>query len=484
MRENALHAIDKSNFAPPPRSASTAFRIASVAALGGLLFGYDSAVVNGAVAAIESRFQVAPTLLGFVVASALLGAALGSMLAGRIADQYSRLTTMRAAAIMFTLSAVGTGFAANIEVLVFFRIVGGIGVGLASVIGPAYISEISPAQIRGRLGSLQQLAIVSGIFISLLTDYAIADLAGGSQESWLGLEAWRWMFLTMCVPAVAYFMLTLTIPESPRHLIAKGHIDEAKRILSNLLGNDGLDLKVEQIQATLTNERRASFRDLKGPTFGLMPIVWIGIGLSVFQQFVGINVIFYYSSVLWQTVGFTEDKSLLITVISSAINIVTTFIAISCIDRVGRRPLLIVGSVGMCVTLATLAFIFGTASVVTIDGSAMPQLTGMQGVVALIAANLFVVAFGFSWGPVVWVLLGEAFPNRIRAVGLSVAAGAQWVANWLITVSFPVLKDFSLGISYGFYAMCAFLSLLFVLRWVKETKGMELEDAGPKWITP
>ncbi|MFC0447551.1 sugar porter family MFS transporter [Rhodococcus jostii] len=458
------------------QGTSVPVRIAAVAALGGLLFGYDSAVINGAVSAIEGKFQVESALLGFAIASALLGAAAGAMLAGRIADRYGRLVTMRAAALMFLLSAIGTGFAANVEILVTFRIVGGIGVGLASVIAPAYIAEISPARVRGRLGSLQQLAIVTGIFVSLLVDYALAAVAGGSQEElWFGLEAWRWMFLAMCVPALAYGLLSLTIPESPRYLIAQGRLGEARGILAVLLGEKGLDLKIESIRSSLASETQPSIRDLKGSAFGLMPIVWIGIGLSVFQQFVGINVIFYYSSVLWQAVGFDEGSSLQITVITSVVNIATTLIAIAYIDRVGRRPLLIIGSAGMAVTLATMAFIFGTASTTVVNGVTTPQLTGLQGPIALVAANLFVVAFGMSWGPVVWVLLGEAFPNRIRAAALSLAAGAQWAANWLITVTFPSMKDFSLGISYGFYAVCAVLSLVFVLRWVKETKGVELE---------
>ncbi|MDV6278172.1 sugar porter family MFS transporter [Rhodococcus erythropolis] len=455
---------------------SAPIRITAIAALGGLLFGYDSAVINGAVSAIESRFQVDSALLGFAIASALLGAAAGAMSAGRIADRYGRLVAMRAAALMFLLSAVGAGFATNVEMLVTFRIVGGIGVGLASVIAPAYIAEISPAQVRGRLGSMQQLAIVTGIFFSLLVDYAFTTLAGGSQEIlWVGIEAWRWMFLAMCVPALAYGLLSLTIPESPRYLIAQGHFYEARSVLAALVGENGLDQRFASIRSSLERETQPSIRDLKGTSFGLMPIVWIGIGLSVFQQFVGINVIFYYSSVLWQAVGFDESSSLQITVMTSVVNIATTLIAIVYIDRVGRRPLLIVGSVGMAVTLATMAFIFGTASTIVVDGVTTPQLNGLQGPIALVAANLFVVAFGMSWGPVVWVLLGETFPNRIRAAALSLAACAQWAANWLITVTFPSMKDFSLGIAYGFYAVCAVLSLVFVLRWVKETKGLELE---------
>jgi SP family sugar:H+ symporter-like MFS transporter len=290
---------------------------------------------------------------------------------------------------------------------------------------------------------------------------------------WFGLEAWRWMFLSMSIPAIVYGVLSLTIPESPRHLVAKGHLDKARAVLRELLGDIHIDEKIEQIQSTLRQETTPSMKDLKGPALGLLPIVWVGIGLSVFQQFVGINVIFYYSSVLWQAVGFNESDALLITVITSVVNIVTTLIAIALIDRVGRKPLLLVGSVGMAVTLGTLAVVFGTAST---NAAGDPELTGAAGPIALVAANVFVFAFGMSWGPVVWVLLGEKFPNRIRAAALSVAAAAQWVANWLVSTTFPALADVGLGLAYGIYTASAVLSFFFVWRFIRETKGQELEE--------
>jgi SP family sugar:H+ symporter-like MFS transporter len=455
-------------------SGRSAVRIASVAALGGFLFGYDSAVINGAVAAVEDRFDVAPGALGFAVASALLGAAAGALTAGKFADRFGRLFTMKVAAVLFFVSALVTGFAPNLIVLILGRILGGVGVGVASVIAPAYIAEVAPARIRGRLGSLQQLAIVTGIFLSLLIDFAFAAAAGGSREPfWFGLEAWRWMFLAMTVPALIYGLLTMTIPESPRYLIATHRIPEARRILTTLLGERGLDIKINRIRETMEREKPPSWADLRAPRSGLLPIVWVGLGLSVFQQFVGINVIFYYSNVLWEAVGFSEADAFVITVITSVVNIATTLIAIATVDRFGRRPLLLIGSVGMAVTLGTLTVIFGTAPV---NAEGNPVLEGATGPIALVAANLFVVAFGMSWGPVVWVLLGEKFPNRIRAAALAFAAGGQWVANWLITVSFPVLSDASLGLAYGFYTVCAVLSFVFVLRWVQETKGKELEE--------
>jgi sugar porter (SP) family MFS transporter len=466
-------------------------RIAAVAALGGFLFGYDSAVINGANAAIESEFNATSAELGFAVASALLGAAAGALLAGRLADHIGRLMVMRIAAVLFFIAAIGTGFAWDLWVLVLFRIVGGLGVGIASVIAPAYIAEIAPAKLRGRLGSLQQLAIVTGIFISLLVDYIFATIAGGSGEVlWLGLEAWQWMFLAMVVPATIYGLMALTIPESPRYLIAKHRVAEAKEILTGLLGPKNIDAKITRIRESMEREKEPSWHDLKGPSGKIAMIVWIGVALSVFQQFVGINVIFYYSNVLWEAVGFTEAQSFVITVISATINILTTLIAIATIDKFGRKPLLIIGSAGMTVTLATMALIFGTASSCTVVNDACTQadvdkatplletaiLGSASADIALIAANLFVVAFGMSWGPVVWVLLGEMFPNRMRAAALSLAAGAQWVANWLVTVSFPTLSDISLALAYGLYAGFALLSFFFVLKFVEETKGKQLED--------
>ena len=453
-------------------SGRTAVRIASVAALGGLLFGYDSAVINGAVASIQGHFGIGDASLGFAVASALLGAAAGAMTAGRLADRIGRIAVMKIAAVLFLISAIGAGLATSVWMIVLFRIVGGVGVGVASVIAPAYIAETSPPHIRGRLGSLQQLAIVTGIFASLAVDYLLAHLAGGAaKELWLGLEAWRWMFLAMAIPAVIYGVLAFTIPESPRYLVATHRIPEARKVLTMLLGEKNLEITLDRIQATLVGETKPSWRDLRRPGGGIYGIVWVGLGLSVFQQFVGINVIFYYSNVLWEAVGFDESQSFLITVITSIVNIATTLIAIGLIDRIGRKPLLLIGSAGMAVTLTTMAVVFGTAE--QVNGA--PHLGGVTGPIALVAANLFVVAFGMSWGPVVWVLLGEMFPNRLRAAALGLAAAGQWTANWLITVTFPGLRDI-LGAAYGFYALCAVLSLVFVWTKVQETKGRHLED--------
>jgi len=451
--------------------------VAATAALGGFLFGYDTAIINGAVAAIREWSHVGTALLGFSVASALLGSAVGAWFAGPLANRYGRIPVMQVAAVLFFISGIGAGLPWDIWSLTFFRVVGGVAVGAASVIAPAYIAEVSPASLRGRLGSLQQMAIVVGIFAALLADYALAAAGGASGKLWFGLEAWRWMFISEALPALLYGVLAGLIPESPRYLVAKSRIKEAADVLRHFVSRKPPpEVKIAEIQQSMQLEKTQSLRDLRGPMLGFLPVVWVGILLSVFQQFVGINVIFYYSSVLWQAVGFTEANSLAITVITSVTNILTTVLAIALIDRVGRKPLLLVGSLGMTAMLGVMAYIFGTAPTEAAGGDAVPVLSAAAGTVAVVAANLYVVFFGMSWGPVVWVLLGEMFNNHIRAYALAVAAAAQWVANFVVSQTFPILASAGLGIAYGLYAAMALLSFLFVARAVTETRGRELED--------
>ncbi|MEV0068104.1 MULTISPECIES: sugar porter family MFS transporter [unclassified Amycolatopsis] len=456
---------------PTPSTGRTVL-VAATAALGGFLFGYDTAVINGAVKAVGETFNASPFVLGFAVAAALIGCAIGAWFAGGIADRYGRIRVMWLAAIAFAISALGSGFSFSIWELAFWRLVGGLGVGAASVIAPAYIAEISPAHLRGRLGSLQQLAIVSGIFVALLVDFALVAGSGGASDPlWFGLATWRWMFLSLLIPALAYGLLALTIPESPRHLVQKEQLARAAEVLRRFVGGD-VDAKITEIIRTVKGKNeRTGFVTVRGPRLGLLPIVWIGIGLSVFQQFTGINVIFYYSSVLWQAVGFSEQNALAITVITSVTNILTTVIAIALVDRIGRKPLLLIGSIGQFVCLGVLALLFGTAPIV----NGTPDL-GSAAPIALIAANVYVVFFGATWGPVVWVLLGEMFSNKIRAMALSVAAAAQWLANFAISTTFPALSDVGLGLAYGVYTFFAFVSIFFVIKYVKETKGRELEE--------
>jgi len=445
--------------------------ISGAAALGGFLFGFDTAVINGAVPALQKHFGAGSVGIGLAVSLALLGSAVGAFFAGQLADRIGRVKVMMLASLAFSLSAIGSGMPFTIYDFVWWRFLGGVAVGAASVIAPAYIAEVSPAHKRGRLGSLQQLAIVIGIFVALVFDYFIAEGAGGASNTfWLDQEAWRWMFWMELPVAALYGIIALKIPESPRYLVARARESAAAAVLDRV----GAAETVEEIRATVEQERKPRLADLRAAKRWLLPVVWVGLGLAVLQQFVGINVIFYYSTVLWQSVGFSEADALALTVLGGAINVVTTLIAIAYVDRFGRKPLLIIGSLGMVATLGVLAYIFGTAP---IGADGMPVLLGSAGVVACVAANVYVFCFGFSWGPVMWVLLGEIFPNRIRGAALSVAGAAQWIANFLVTASFPwMLESIGLGASYGLYTFWALISVFFVLRYVRETKGKALEQ--------
>ena len=466
-----------------PTTSARAILISIVAAVGGFLFGFDSSVINGAVDALNSNFNLtnAPLLSGFAVACALLGSAVGAWFAGPAADRYGRVRVMLIAAALFAISSIGAGLAFAVWDLIIWRILAGVGIGIASVIAPAYIAEVAPAHIRGRLGSLQQMAIVLGIFIALLSDALLAGVAGGAANTfWLGLEAWRWMFLVGIIPSVIYALLALRIPESPRYLVSRGELTRAGEVLQTVETSrspSAIKVKIDEIAETLRREEKPSLRDLAGPRLGLKPIVWVGILLSVFQQFVGINVIFYYSTTLWQAVGFSESDSFTASVINGLINVLSTIVAILIVDKVGRRPMLLGGSIGMTITLGIMAIAFSQAvPAVSQSGKSTVALPGVWGPVALVAANLFVVSFAITWGPVVWVLLGEMFPNYLRAAALAVAAAAQWLANFLITVTFQALANVGLTLAYGLYTFFALLSLIFVLRAVKETKGKELEE--------
>ncbi|MEU8971673.1 sugar porter family MFS transporter [Streptomyces monashensis] len=447
--------------------------IAAAAAMGGFLFGYDSSVINGAVEAIRTKYDIGSAALAQVIAIALIGCAIGAATAGRIADRIGRIRCMQIAAALFTISAVGSALPFALWDLALWRIIGGFAIGMASVIGPAYIAEVAPPAYRGRLGSFQQAAIVVGIAISQLVNWGLLNAAGGNQRGHLmGLEAWQVMLGVMVVPAVLYGLLSFAIPESPRFLLSVGKRERAKEILAEVEGERAdLDARVAEIEHAMKSEHKSTFKDLLGGGFFFKPIVWVGIGLSVFQQFVGINVAFYYSSTLWQSVGIDPTDSFFYSFTTSIINIIGTVIAMIFVDRIGRKPLALIGSVGMVVGLALEAWAF---SYHLVDG----KLPATQGWTALIAAHIFVLFFALSWGVVVWVFLGEMFPNRIRAAALGVAASAQWIANWAITASFPSLADWNLSGTYVIYTVFAALSIPFVLKFVKETKGKSLEEMG------
>ena len=451
--------------------------ISCIATIGGFLFGFDSGVINGTVDGLQLAFQSDSVGTGFNVASMLLGCAAGAFFAGRLADIFGRRSLLIVASLFFVVSALGSGIAGSSLEFVIFRVLGGMAVGAASVIAPAYIGEVAPAQYRGRLITLQQIAIITGLFSAFVSNYLLAGIAGASTaELWFGFEAWRWMFWIEIAPALLFFTGLLFIPESPRYLVIGGKTETARTVLNRLYGPEQGAAKLIEIDDSLAaDHHRPKFSDLIDSDTGrIRKLVWVGIGLATFQQLVGINVVFYYGAVLWQSVGFSESDALLINVISGAVSIGACLITVSLIDRIGRKPLLWIGSVGMAVTLSAMALAFASA---TLDDQGALQLSDAMGTLALVAANLYVFFFNGSWGPVMWVMLGEMFPNQIRGSGLAISGLAQWGSNFGITMTFPILLV-SIGLmgAYSLYALAAVVSVYFVVRFVHETRGLELEE--------
>ena len=450
--------------------------ISTSAAIGGFLFGFDSGVINGTVDALRGAFDYDAVGTGFNVASMLLGCAIGAFFAGTLADKFGRKAVLIITALTFIVSAWGSGAAGSSLEFVFYRILGGLAVGAASILGPAYISEIAPSRIRGRLTSLQQLMIVLGLFAAFLSNYFLADIAGGSSnEFWAGYQTWQWMFWMEIIPAVIFFFSLLFIPESPRYLVAAGRPEEAIKVLASISHPNDAASKVAEIQATLEKDRKPRLSDILNKVTGkLHPIVWIGLVLSVLQQFTGINVVMYYGATLWQAAGFTESDALLQNVIIGAVNISFTFLAIALVDKIGRKSLLLIGALGQAVMLGLMALIFGTAE---LDAAGNLMLDDTMGIYALLAANGYIAFFATTWGPVLWVMLGEMFPNQLRGAALAVCGILHWTSNFAITMSFPILlTSIGLGWSYGIYATFGLIAYFVVKKFVTETKGRTLEQ--------
>jgi SP family sugar:H+ symporter-like MFS transporter len=447
-----------------------------VAALGGFLFGFDSGVINGTIDALQLAFNSNAIGTGFNVASVLMGCAIGAFFAGMLADKFGRKYTMIGAAIVFIISAWGSGISSSSAEFVCYRLIGGLAIGAASILSPAYIGEIAPANIRGRLISLQQLAIVVGLFCAFFSNYNLASAAGGaSSEFWWGFSAWQWMFWVGLIPASIFFLCLLFIPESPRYLMAVNKPEKAFKVLSSITNLENARKMVDEINETVLHERKPRFLDIiNKKTKKIHPIVWIGIGLAALQSFTGIDVVFYYGAVLWQAAGFTEEDALLTNVIVGAVNIGFTVIAMFIVDRVGRKPLLMIGGLGQAVMLGLMAVIFTINAENAVNGI---EMSGTFGIMALLAAIGFIAFFALTWGPVMWVMLGEIFPNKFRGAALALAGMSNWVANFIIAITFPVLlTKFGLGFSYGIYAIFGIIAFVFVFRYVKETKGKTLEE--------
>lgn len=449
--------------------------IVSVATIGGLLFGYDSGAVNGTQEGLKSAFALSEGGLGFTVGSLLIGCFIGAFLAGRLADVMGRRNVMILTAIAFLVGALIQGFSHEQWIFVAARIMGGMAVGAASVLSPAYISEVAPANIRGRMTTIQQIMIISGLTAAFVVNYYLAATAGASTNAfWGGYEAWRWMYWMQTIPAAVFLFALFFIPESPRFLVSKGRLDEARKVLTALFGADEAARKLEEIRASFADHKPA-LRDILDPVKGgVRPVVWAGLLLAVFQQLVGINVIFYYGATLWQLAGFTEDQSLQINIVSGVVSIAACFITVALVDKLGRKPLLLIGSAGMTVTLVAMVYVFANG---TFDATGKLTLSAQLGTIALVAANLYVIFFNVSWGPIMWVMLGEMFPNQIRGSALAVCGFAQWFANYLIAQSFPVMADqLGLAVSYSVYAASAAISFFLVKKFIHETKGKELEE--------
>lgn len=449
--------------------------IVAVATIGGLLFGYDSGAVNGTQDGLRSAFALSDSGLGFTVRSLLIGCFIGAFIAGRLADLAGRRNVMMLAALLFLIGALVQGFAQDNIVFLAARIVGGMAVGAASVLSPAYISEVAPANIRGRMTTMQQIMIIVGLTAAFVVNYFLAQAAGKSTNIfWAGIEAWRWMYLMQAVPAAVFMVALIFIPESPRYLVSKGQHDNALGVLTRLFGATVAKAKIQEIRDSFSADHRPSLRDVLDPLTGkVRPIVWAGLLLAVFQQLVGINVIFYYGETLWKLAGVSEEVALQRNILSGVVSIGACFVTIALVDKIGRKPLLLIGSAGMALSLAAMTYAFANGD---LDAAGSLQLNPQLGMIALVAANLYVIFFNVSWGPVMWVMLGEMFPNQIRGSALAICGFAQWFANYLIVQSFPVMaSSLGLAVTYSFYTVSAAISFFLVKAFITETRGRELE---------
>jgi SP family sugar:H+ symporter-like MFS transporter len=407
--------------------------------------------------------------VGFVAAIALIGCAVGAWFSGAVAARRGRTRVMLLSGGIIAAGSLAVSLTSHLVLLGAFRFATGLGIGAASAVVPGYIAEISPTSIRGRLGTFWQFAIVFGQFVGLLVGFLLTHWAGAEAAPLLlGGAAWRWMFVAVAVSAVVYALMVRQLPLSPHDLLRAGD-ERAARLLLSRLSDDPVDEQVTAIQHTLAGSRQAaSLGELRGSRLGLHPIVWTGILLAAFQQLVGINVVKTYSNIIWQRVGFSTSSAFTISLATIVVSIISTMIAIALMDRVGRRTLLSVGAAVMVVALAGLAWSFSTPSP---DGQGM-SLERAAG--ALIAINVFAVAFGITWGPIVWLMLSELFDTRVRTTAVGVCTAANWLTNWAVSRTFPLLAGAGLEFAYGLYAAFAALAFLFVLRVLPETRGRDL----------
>jgi MFS transporter, SP family, sugar:H+ symporter len=423
-------------------------------ALGGLLFGYDTGVIAGAILFINKDLGLSPFMSGLVVSSLLVGAMVGAAFAGPIADATGRRKLVLVAAVVFALGAIGAALATSAGMLVLFRVVLGLAVGAASLIVPLYLAEVAPTEIRGAVASLNQLMIVTGILIAYIANSALA-----------GAEAWRWMIGLAVVPSVLLFLGMLFMPETPRWLVSKDREEEAREVLRRTRDEVAVEAEMNDIKRVESQEEGGLGELLAS---WVRPALLVGMGLAIFQQIIGINTIVYYAPTTLTNVGFGNSAAILANAGIGVINVTMTLVAIRFIDRVGRKPLLLVGAAGMALSLGIL----GLTSLLLPE----PSGVGLVGIVTLVCLALFIAAFAVSWGPIVWVMLGEIFPLKVRGSAMAVATVLLWGANFVVSLSFPVLLE-ALGLGWLFlgYALIGLAALLFVRYFVTETKGRSLE---------
>ena len=426
--------------------------VSVVAALGGLLFGFDTAVISGTINFIQPYFGLSEVGLGWTVSSLLFGCMIGVFLAGKASDLLGRKKVLMLAALLFFFSAVGSASANQLALFVIARMVGGLAVGVASILSPMYIAELSPAKYRGSLVSLNQLAIVIGILVAFFSNYLLVGT---------GENNWRWMLLVMAVPAVLLFFSLFLIPESPRWLVARQRNDEALKVLIKTSGAEPAYYELREIEQTLKNQVEASYKELFLPK--IRPLLFIGIILAVFQQITGINTIMYYAPKIFANVGQSNDVALLQTIAIGATNVFFTLLAMSLIDRFGRKLLILVGSGGMMLMLMGL--------------SALYFLKLTSGVLVLVFIIGYIAFFSASLGPAVWVIIAELFPNRLRSKGMSIAVMSLWMACILVTITFPMmLERLSGGLTFLIFAFICLANALYIWKYVPETKGKTLEE--------
>lgn len=473
--------MSKIEFSPKQKRARRhAVFVAVVASMGAFVYGFEGMAMNGAIKAVQNQFHAGAFATGFAASAAILGGIVGAFVGGRLSDRIGRRKLLLLVGFFFLAEAVVAPFAPSLLVLDLMRLIGGLGIGAATTVGPGYIAEIAPADLRGRLIATRQLEIILGLFVAGMLNFVVtASSSDGSSmgEWWLGLKAWQWMFLFMLVPTIIYIFFSFYLPESPRQMVALGKDDVARKVLREVTGDsdEAISLQIKRIHSSLNADgKSATFKDLFSPeNKRFLPLVGIGMAIAAFQQLTGINVIFFYSNILWESIGFAEQQALIITLITTFVKVAAVFTGIALVDRVGRRRLLIWGGTLMAVSLSIMAFIFTVSP--QVDGK--PDLVGtVQGPIALIAAMTFTFGFASTWGPLFSVVMGEMFPNRIRGAAMSLAGGTDYVVNYLVVASFPFFLEMSLAATYWMYAFFGVLSVVFVLRFLKETNGMELED--------